>query len=122
MKIKVIFILMVFLLCGCVPNTNVIKHPECFGVERWATSMAFVSLKNAGITNNEELDFSKTETIRLASEKKTDDLYTQIHYIIFIKKSGKKIEVITKNESSNEECSMSDVEVFLVKKVIGGKE
>jgi hypothetical protein len=41
--------------------------PDCAGVERWATSMAFVHLKNAGLTDNERLDFTKTKTVRLAS-------------------------------------------------------
>ena len=35
--------------------------PDCAGPERWPTSMAFGSLKNAGITNNDELDFAKTK-------------------------------------------------------------
>ncbi len=81
--------------------------------------MAFVKLKNAGITSNESLDFNKTKTIRLASENIGDNLYIQIHFIVFIEKSGKKIEVITKNMASNEECSMSGVEVFIVSKVLG---
>lgn len=49
--------------------------PECSGVERWATSMAFVHLKNAGITDNQKLDFTKTKTARQASEQIDDDLY-----------------------------------------------
>ncbi len=122
MNIKTIFILTLMLLVGCVGRGGIVKeleHPECSGVERWATSMAFVKLKNAGITSNESLDFNKTKTIRLASENIGDNLYIQIHFIVFIEKSGKKIEVITKNMASNEECSMSGVEVFIVSKVLG---
>ena len=37
------------------------SHPDCAGIERWATSMAFVHLKNANITNNKKLDFTKTK-------------------------------------------------------------
>jgi len=82
------------------------------------TNMAFVKLKNAGITSNESLDFHKTKTTRLASENIGNNLYTQIHFIVFTEKSGKKIEVVTKNMASNEECSMSDVEVFVISRVI----
>ncbi len=122
MNIKIIFILALTLLVGCVENKGVVKkleHPDCSSVERWATSMAFVNLKNAGITSNELLDFNQTKTIRLASENIDDDLYIQIHFITFIEKTGKKIEVITKNMASNEECSMSGVEVFVINEIIG---
>lgn len=91
------------------------KDPDCTGVDRWPTKMAFLDLKDAGLTDNDKLDFSKTKTIRLASEKIGKDLYRQVHYIIFTEKSGNTIEVITSNEVSNEECSMSGVDVFVVK-------
>ncbi len=94
-------------------------HPDCSGIERWTTSMAFVHLKNAGLTNNEKLDFTKTITMRLASEKIAEDLYIQVHHVVFTEKSGNKIEVITRNEASNEECSMSGVDVFVISKKLG---
>jgi len=81
--------------------------------------MAFVHLKNADITNNENLDFSKTKTRRLASEKIGNDLYRQIHYVTFTEKSGNIIEIITSNEASNEECSMSGVTVYIVSGHLG---
>ncbi|MBL1259768.1 MAG: hypothetical protein COB33_004445 [Thiotrichaceae bacterium] len=121
MSIKIILILTLALLVGCAEKRDIVKkleHPECSGVERWATNMAFVKLKNAGITSNESLDFHKTKTTRLASENIGNNLYTQIHFIVFTEKSGKKIEVVTKNMASNEECSMSDVEVFVISRVI----
>ena len=95
------------------------EAPDCSGPEGWPTAMAFVHLKNAGITNNEELDFDKVKTIRLASEKIGKDLYRQIHLVTFTKKSGETIQVITNNDASNEECSMSGVEVYLVSKHLG---
>ncbi len=122
MNIKMIFILTLALFSGCAEKggiVNKLEHPECAGVERWATNMAFVNLKNSGIISNESLDFNKTKTTRLASEKIGNNLYIQIHFIVFIEQSGKKIKVITKNMASNEECSMSDVEVFVISKVIG---
>ena len=38
--------------------------PDCAGVERWPTAMAFVHLKNAGVTDNDRMDFTKTKTVR----------------------------------------------------------
>jgi len=83
--------------------------------------MAFVHLKNAGLTDNDRLDFSKTETTLLASERIGTDLYRQIHRVLFMEKSGDRIEVITSNNASAEECSMSGVEVFVVSKHLGGQ-
>ena len=98
------------------------KDPDCSGTNRWPTNMAFVHLKNAGITDNSKLDFTKTKTIRLASEKIGKDLYRQVHIVTFTEKSGKTIEVITVNNASEEECSMSDVEVFVVSHHLGAKQ
>lgn len=120
MKLNTIFLIFL-LLFGRTSAASDFKqpsHPDCSGVERWATSMAFVDLKNAGLINNETVDFTKTRTVRLASERIGDDLYIQIHNVIFTEKSGKKIEVITKNNASNDECSMSSVDVFLVRNIL----
>jgi hypothetical protein len=110
-----------FLLLASVALEAAARHPDCAGVERWATSMAFVHLKNAHLTDNDDLDFRKTKTVRLASEKIGKDLYRQIHYVVFTEKSGRTIEVITSNDASNVECSMSAVTVFVVSKRLGGE-
>ncbi len=89
-------------------------QPECDGIQRWATKMAFVHLKNAGLTDGYKVDYPKTQTTRLASEKMGEDLYQQVHKVIFTEKSGKIITVITNNQASNVECSMTGVEVYLV--------
>jgi hypothetical protein len=93
--------------------------PDCSGVDRYATSMAFVHLKNSGITNNDNLDFAKTETVRIASEQIDENLHRQVHLVKFTEKTGNVIEVITVNDASYEECSMSDVEVFVISKRLG---
>jgi hypothetical protein len=90
--------------------------PDCSG--RWPTTMTFVHLKNAGITNNQALDGSKTTTVRLASEKIGKDLYHQVYYVKFTEKSGNIIEAIAVHDASSEECSMTGVEVFVVSKHI----
>ena len=93
--------------------------PDCTDPDAWPCSMAFTYLKNAGILNNDELNYSKTQITRLSSEKIGKDLYRQIHLIRFTKISGAKLVVITINDASNIECSMSDVAVYLVTKEFG---
>jgi hypothetical protein len=95
--------------------------PDCSGNERWPTSMAFVHLKNDGITDNSKVNFNKTKTIRLASEQIERNLFRQVHHVTFTERSGKTIEVITVNDASNEECSMSAVDVYVVARHLPGK-
>jgi hypothetical protein len=104
--------------CACAADARA-NAPNCSGVERWATRSAFVLLKNAGLTDNDKVDFTKTRTVRLASEKIGKDLYRQIHHVVFTEKTGGTIEVITSNDASSEECSMSSVEVYVVSKKLG---
>ncbi|SRR5712692_1957767 len=88
------------------------KDPDCSG--GWPTDMTFVHLKNAGITTNASVDFSKTKTVRLASEKIGKDLYHQVYLVTFTERSGKTIQAIAIHDASPEECSMTGVEVFVV--------
>ena len=81
--------------------------------------MALAQLKNAGITDPTKIDFAKTKTVRLASEKIGKDLYRQVHRVTFTEKSGTVIEVITLNNVSSQEGSESQVEVFVVAKRLG---
>lgn len=112
-------LLMVIILVVLSSSLVFAKKPDCTGVDGWPTSMAFGYLKNAGITDNYKVDFTKTKCIRLASEKIGKDLYRQIHLVKFTEKSGKTIEVITINDASSEECSMTGVDVFLVTMQLG---
>ena len=109
------------LLAASIVSPAYAADPDCSGVERWATTVAFVHLKNAGLTNNDKIDFTKTTTVRLASEKIGKNLYRQIHFVVFTERAGGTIEVITNNDASNEECSMSGVEIYVVSKRLGGK-
>jgi len=111
--------LIVIVLLTMIPTLAAAKNPDCTGVDQWPTNMAFVHLKNAGITTNEKIDFKKTRTTRLTSEKIGNNLYRQIHHVIFTEKAGIKIDFITSNEASSEECSMSGVDVFVVSRHIG---
>jgi len=115
---KLILIVLMLTSVACSTLSQA-QAPNCSGVEQWATKMAFVHLKNSGITNNETLVFSKTKTVLIASEKIGDDLYRQVHSITFTEKYGKSIKVITVNDASSEECSMSGVKVYLVSRELG---
>jgi len=90
------------------------RGPDCSG--GWPTNMAFVHLKNAGLADNHSVDFSKTKTVRLASEKIGKDLWHQVYHVTFTKKSGDAIDAIAVHDASQEECSMTGVEVFVVSK------
>lgn len=94
------------------PRAQRVHGPDCSG--GWPTNMTFVHLKNAGLADNESIDFSKTKTVRLASERIGKDLWRQVYHVTFTKKSGGIIEAIAVHNASSEECSMSGVEVFVV--------
>jgi hypothetical protein len=88
--------------------------PRCDGPENWAAGITQATLKNAGLLNNGEIDFTKTRVIRIASEKVGKDLYRQVHRIIFARTAGRTIEVIAVNDASGAECSASGVEIFVI--------
>jgi hypothetical protein len=100
------------------PPPLAFADPDCTGVNRWPTRSALVSLKNAGLIND-GVDFARTKTVRLASERLSQGMYRQIHLVTFVEKSGNKIEVITSNVASNDECSETGVEVFVISKRLG---
>lgn len=95
------------------------KDPDCTHPDAWPGGMAFVYLKNAGVIDNDSLDVTKTKITRLASERIGKTLYRQVHLVRFIKKSGESIDAITVNDVSPQECSMSDVDVYLVSRRLG---
>jgi hypothetical protein len=65
------------------PVQRLPAHPSCAGTDQWPTSMAFVHLKNDGVTDNSKLDFNKTKTTRLASEQIGSNLFRQVHHVMF---------------------------------------
>lgn len=121
MRVLGVFVNIFLLLSFISPQNAVASPPDCAGVNNWATNMAFTYLKNASLISNETIDFSKTKTFHIASEKIAQDLYRQVHLVIFSDNAGKIIEIITVNDASHEECSMSDVEVFIVSDRLGAK-
>jgi hypothetical protein len=95
--------------------------PDCASADSWPARSALVHLKNARLTEPNRLDASKTEIVRLASEEVGKDRYRQIHSITLTEKTGKKIEVVTSNIASSEECSISGVQVYVVSKRLGAE-
>lgn len=93
------------------------KSPDCAS---WPTNMALVHLKNAGLIDIPSVIEAQTRAVRLASEQVGKGLYQQVYDITFLTKDGKTIEVITNSRASNEECSMSAVDVYVVSTKIGG--
>ena len=96
------------------------SSPKCDGKNNWAANMAFGHLKNAGLVQSETTDFAKTKVVRISSKKIGKDLYRQVHDISFVSTTGNTVEVITVNNASHQECSMSGVDVFVVSEKLGG--
>jgi hypothetical protein len=103
-----------------LPALGLAKPPKCMGINQWPTVMAFVHLKDAGLTDNDSLDFPRTRTTRLSSEKIGKTSHKQIHHVVFREKSGKTLEAITISTSVSGDCSEGPVEVYVVSRRLGG--
>ena len=90
------------------------RVPDCSDPKRWPTLMAIAYLKNIKVLDPTRLDQSKTKARRIASEPLGKGVYRQVHHVTLMEKTGKTIEAITVNDASTQECSMSDVDVFVV--------
>ncbi|WP_239364213.1 hypothetical protein [Snodgrassella communis] len=101
------------ILLAIFPTLSLAKAPNCFS---WPMSMTEVWMKNTGIVDIKDLDESKTKITLMATEKKGNDLYTQIYHFIFYDKYNNSYEIITKIDSSHEECSISSVNGYLISK------
>ena len=111
---NILFLILLITIGG--QNQKKIKHPDCIGVNRWPTSMAYAELKNEGIVSSETIDFTKTQTIRIASEQIGNDLYHQVHLVTFTKINSEIIQVLTVSDASSEECSLGAVDVYVISK------
>ena len=112
-------LLIAFLLVSAVhgaAQSSPINGPDCSG--GWPTNTAQASLKNAGVLNNKEIDLTKTKTTRLASEKIGKDLWHQVYFVTFFKRSGDKIQAVVVHDASVEECSMTGVQVYVVSRLL----
>ena len=94
--------------------------PDCSG--SWPTNIAFVNLKNAGLVDNGDIDWSNPKatgtTVRIASERIGKGLWHQVYDVTFKKTSGETVEAIVVHDASFEECSMTSPDVYIVSKHI----
>ena len=100
------------------------RDPDCGGPNHWPAAMVFVAMKNAKIVTNDQIDFSRTQATRIASEKIGPDLWRQVHLVRYFRRDGSALEVIAVSDSSQEECSMGDVQTFVISEKLlpsGGK-
>jgi hypothetical protein len=91
----------------------------CSGPDNWAAAMAYARLKNAGVLASDTTAFDETKVQLMAQEEIGSDLYRQIHLVSFARTTGDKVLVVTSSSASSEECSMSPVDVYVVREHIG---
>jgi hypothetical protein len=113
---RLLFAFLLLVTVHTPARASQMQGPDCSG--GWPTNMAQVSLKNAGLLNNTEIDFTKTKTIRLASEKVGKDLWHQVYFVTFFKRSGDTIRAVVVHDASIEECSMTGVQVYVVSRLL----
>ncbi len=95
------------------------KDPDCTSPEAWPAGMALTHLKNAGMLDDRSIDATRTTVRVLASEPIGKNRFRQVHLVQFARKSGEPVAAITVNEVSREECSMSNVDVYVVASKLG---
>jgi hypothetical protein len=105
--------ILTLIFLGLLPT---LSHAKATGCHSWPMNMAEVWMQNTEIVDIPSLDESKTKIKLLALGKKKKGLYTQIYHFVFYDRKGNSYEVITKNEASDDECSMSDVDSYLISK------
>jgi hypothetical protein len=88
--------LSLIILLSIFPILSFAKAPDCYS---WPMNTTKMWMRNARIVDFKNLEESKTKITLLASEKK-----------------GNTYEVITKSDSSYEECSISNVNSYLISK------
>ncbi|MCO6506180.1 MAG: hypothetical protein J6570_03610 [Snodgrassella sp.] len=105
--------ILTLIFLGMLPT---LSHAKATGCHSWPMNMTEAWMQNAEIVDIPSLDESKTKITLLALGKKKKGLYTQIYHFVFYDRKGNSYEVITKNEASDDECSMSDVDSYLISK------
>jgi hypothetical protein len=109
------------MLALCIPPSAAFaKDPDCAHPDYAPAAMAFGHLKDAGLTTNDRVDFTKTTVTRIASEKVGKHRYRQVHRIRITEKSGSVIELIAISDASSAECILDEVDVFVVSRHLGG--
>lgn len=98
-----------------IPGPCVAKaDPDCSGTDRWPAITAFLSMKNAGLFPNDHSPPAHTTVREIASQRIGRDLWRQVFDIVYARTGGSKLEAIVVSAASREECSMGEVQVFVV--------
>lgn len=92
--------------------------PDCSGIDQWPSSMAFAALKNAGLLNNNSVDFRNETNAMIVSQRIAKDRWRQVFLTTFPLKSEKKVIAIVQNDASLTECSMADPKVYVISRVL----
>lgn len=106
------------ILALAIPGASYAKLPKGLPCPSWPTNIAEVVMKNANIVDIVDLDESKTVAKPIAIQQMGKDLYRQVYDITFQTTAGKTFRVITVNDASSQECSMSDVKVYLASEIL----
>lgn len=106
------FLLVILLIAGSAQA----KPPAC---AHWPTDMALATLKNAGVTDPKSIIHDSIKAILLAAEPVGRGVYKEVYDITYRERNGRIIEVVTLNNASDEECSLSNVDVLIVSKHLG---
>jgi hypothetical protein len=88
--------------------------PDCSGPGHWPANMTLGQLKNAGVIRLPEIDFERTTSTQIASQKIGPDRWRQVFEVTFHRKDGEKIQAIAVSDASSGECSMGDVTVYRI--------
>jgi hypothetical protein len=106
--------LVVSFAAAVLSGSRAMADPKCDGPNHWPASMTFVQLKNAGVLVNKQVDFTRTTSVMIASQRIKPDLYRQVFKVTFILKDGKAVRAIAVSDASSDECSISDVTVYRI--------
>ena len=117
--IKICRLLALYAIFVTAPVCAFAKEPNCTSPDAWPSGMAFTHLKNAGLLGDLAIDTSITRVRLIASERIGKDLFRQVHLVRFSIRIGEQLSAITVNVVSSQECSMSNVDVYLVSKQLG---
>lgn len=104
---KRLFLGLCFIAFSSQARLNTICHS-------WPMAMAKQWLQDKNIVEEKFLDEDKTQFKLLASEILENNQYNDVYWFVFFDQTGRKYDLITQNISSDEECSMSDVNIYRV--------
>ena len=95
-----------------------LMSPHCYampGCISWPLAQSEIEVAG-GVPPVTVIDESKVEYRLIFVKKKKHNLWTQMYYIKHHFRDGHTVSVITENDISREECSISPVDISIIKK------